>query len=379
MAPAGNDRWLGEFVAGAAGRYRYTVCAWVDHFLSWRTEFARREDPADIVIAARVGAQLASEAAERAKGSDRTQLRRQAKLLESEDDIASLRVAALDEAFKALAMRYPDRSLQTDWPVEMPLRVDRARARFSSWYELFPRSASAEPGRHGTLRDCEARLPYVAELGFDVLYLPPIHPIGRIRRKGPQQHAGRRAGRCRQPLGDRVRRGRAQGGAPGAGHHRRFPRPGRARRRARHRDRARHRLPVRAGPPLRQGAPRLVPPAPGRQRPVRGEPAQEVPGHLPVRLRVRGLARTLEGTAQRVRVLDRRGRAHLPRRQSAHQGLPVLGVGDRRPHARASRPDLPGRGVHAAQGDAPARQARLHPVLHLLHLAQHAARSSPST
>ena len=138
MAPAGNDRWLGEFVAGAAGRYRYTVCAWVDHFLSWRTEFARREDPADIVIAARVGAQLASEAAERAKGSDRTQLRRQAKLLESEDDIASLRVAALDEAFKALAMRYPDRSLQTDWPVEMPLRVDRARARFSQLVRAVP-------------------------------------------------------------------------------------------------------------------------------------------------------------------------------------------------------------------------------------------------
>jgi starch synthase (maltosyl-transferring) len=184
MTATGNDRWLGEFVAGAAGRYRYTVCAWVDHFLSWRAEFVRREDPADILIAARVGAQLASEAAERAKGSDRTQLRRQARLLETDDDIASLRVAALDEAFKALAMRYPDRSLQTDWPVELPLRVDRARARFSSWYELFPRSASAEPGRHGTLRDCEARLPYVAELGFDVLYLPPIHPIGRVRRKG---------------------------------------------------------------------------------------------------------------------------------------------------------------------------------------------------
>ncbi len=185
MAPTGNDRWLGEFVAGAAGRYRYTVCAWVDHFLSWRAEFARREDPADILVASRVGAHLAQEAAERAKGADRTALRRQAKMLESEDDIASLRVAALDESFKALAMRYPDRSMQTDWPVELPLRVDRVRARFSSWYELFPRSASAEPGRHGTLRDCEARLPYVAELGFDVLYLPPIHPIGRVRRKGP--------------------------------------------------------------------------------------------------------------------------------------------------------------------------------------------------
>jgi len=184
MAPTGNDRWHGSFVAGEPGRYRYTVCAWVDHFLSWRTEFARREDPADVVVAARVGAELAEAAAQRARGADRTQLRRHAKLLAGADDPAALREAGLDEAFKSLAMRYPDRGLQVDWPVELPLWVDRERARFSSWYELFPRSASTEPGRHGTLRDVEARLPYVAELGFDVLYLPPVHPIGRVRRKG---------------------------------------------------------------------------------------------------------------------------------------------------------------------------------------------------
>ncbi len=184
MAPQGNDRWTGRFTVGEPGRYRYTVCAWVDHFLSWRTEFGRREDPADVLIAARVGAQLLNEAAERARGADRTQLRRAAKRLESIDDVAELQAVALDAELKALAMRYPDRSLQTDWPLELPLQVDRVRARFSSWYELFPRSASDEPGRHGTLRDVEKRLEYVAELGFDVLYLPPIHPIGRVKRKG---------------------------------------------------------------------------------------------------------------------------------------------------------------------------------------------------
>ena len=81
-------------------------------------------------------------------------------------------------------MRPPDRGLATSWPAELPLDVDRERARFSSWYEMFPRSSSPEPGRHGTFKDVEARLAYVAELGFDVLYLPPIHPIGRERRKG---------------------------------------------------------------------------------------------------------------------------------------------------------------------------------------------------
>ncbi|MEX0638309.1 MAG: alpha-amylase family glycosyl hydrolase, partial [Burkholderiales bacterium] len=95
-----------------------------------------------------------------------------------------IRAAALDEAMAAIAARHPDRSLEARWDIGMPLVVDRERARFSTWYELFPRSAAAEPGRHGTFKDVEKRLPYVAELGFDVLYLPPIHPVGRERRKG---------------------------------------------------------------------------------------------------------------------------------------------------------------------------------------------------
>ncbi|HLS57561.1 MAG TPA: alpha-amylase family glycosyl hydrolase, partial [Zeimonas sp.] len=95
-----------------------------------------------------------------------------------------LRELALDPQRAQLARRFPDRRFETASPVELPLTVDRERARFSSWYELFPRSTSPEPGRHGTLSDCAARLDYVAELGFDVVYLPPIHPIGRERRKG---------------------------------------------------------------------------------------------------------------------------------------------------------------------------------------------------
>jgi starch synthase (maltosyl-transferring) len=85
----------------------------------------------------------------------------------------------------AIARRYPDRRYATVYDRELRIWVDRERARFSSWYEFFPRSASPEPGRHGTFRDAEARLEYVAELGFDVVYFPPIHPIGRVKRKGP--------------------------------------------------------------------------------------------------------------------------------------------------------------------------------------------------
>src|SRR6202008_1556412 len=80
--------------------------------------------------------------------------------------------------------RYPDRDLATPYERELSITVDREKARFSSWYEVFPRSCASEPGRHGTFRDCEEWLPYIASMGFDVLYLSPIHPIGTTFRKG---------------------------------------------------------------------------------------------------------------------------------------------------------------------------------------------------
>jgi starch synthase (maltosyl-transferring) len=187
MEALGNDRWRGAFGIDAIGRYRYTVCAWVDPWLSWRTEFARREDLDDLRLAARIGADLIEKTAARADAADRKPLREWAGRLAgaaSGTDPEALRAIALDAELASVAARFPDRSLATTWPLEMPLVADRERARFSAWYELFPRSTAPEAGRHGTLRDCEARLAYVAQLGFDVVYLPPIHPIGREKRKG---------------------------------------------------------------------------------------------------------------------------------------------------------------------------------------------------
>ena len=183
MRPLGNDVWRASFSAERIGRYRYTVVAWVDHFLTWREEFARREDDADLSIAAQIGAELVEAAAGRAQDEDAKRLQAWAVRLRAARDIEAIRATGLDVALADIAMRYPDRALATAWPVELPLVVDRERARYSAWYELFPRSAAEAPGRHGTLKDVERRLPYVAELGFDVLYLPPIHPIGREKRK----------------------------------------------------------------------------------------------------------------------------------------------------------------------------------------------------
>ncbi|HYH43543.1 MAG TPA: alpha-1,4-glucan--maltose-1-phosphate maltosyltransferase, partial [Burkholderiales bacterium] len=179
-----NDEWRGEFPLEKLGRYRYTVTAWVDHFLSWRNELKRRVDPADIASAALVGGKLIAEAANRAGGNDAHRLREWGGQLIETQDPEEIKALALDEGMAAVAMRYPDRRFEAVYERELTLVVDPVRARFSSWYEFFPRSQSPEPGRHGTLRDCEARLPYVADLGFDVLYLPPIHPIGRVKRKG---------------------------------------------------------------------------------------------------------------------------------------------------------------------------------------------------
>lgn len=179
-----NDRWQGSFVAASVGRYEYTVTAWVDHFLSWRHDFARRIEGEDLRVAALVGAGLIEDAAQRAQAQDRERLKSWAARLRAVSDAQVLKTLGLDEEFAAVARRYPDRRYATTCPVAHPLVVDRERARFSSWYEMFPRSASNEPGRHGSFQDCEARLPYVAKMGFDVLYFPPIHPIGRVSRKG---------------------------------------------------------------------------------------------------------------------------------------------------------------------------------------------------
>jgi starch synthase (maltosyl-transferring) len=188
MHALGNDRWAAEFVVDAIGAWQYAVGAWVDPFLSWHHDFERRIDPDDLRVAARSGAVLIEQAARRARaGGDAKLLKAWAReLLDAlERDAApdELKRIALDADNGALVQRYPDQRYASA-SAALPLTVERVRARFSSWYEFFPRSASDDAARHGTFADCEAWLPYVQRLGFDVLYFPPIHPIGRERRKG---------------------------------------------------------------------------------------------------------------------------------------------------------------------------------------------------
>jgi starch synthase (maltosyl-transferring) len=188
MQPVGNDRWRAEFVVDGPGEYEYRVEGWVDPFLTWRTLFDRRVDAgaAERVDLAE-GAALLRAAARRVRGAEGRHLAAQA------DRLSAL--APSDTADAVLLARDPDveRSLATRPDTPRAARsaetyrvlVDPPAAQHSAWYELFPRSTSPTPGRHGTFRDLRARLRYIADLGFDVVYLPPIHPIGESHRRGP--------------------------------------------------------------------------------------------------------------------------------------------------------------------------------------------------
>jgi starch synthase (maltosyl-transferring) len=185
MVALGNDRWRAEFTVHHLGRYLYTVMAWADRFETWRRDLAKRvEAGQDVDVDLLVGAALVAEAAERADDDDRSVLETWATQLRGEGSPATRTSLAMDPDLAELMTRHPDRRLATTYDRELAVVVDPVRARFSTWYELFPRSASPEPGRHGTFRDVIDRLPYVEGMGFDVLYLPPIHPIGQMFRKG---------------------------------------------------------------------------------------------------------------------------------------------------------------------------------------------------
>ena len=183
MAPLGNDRWQAAFEVPQLGVYEYTITAWPDAFLSWRHDLSRWVDANDVEVALQVGAKLLGQASRRARGEDARTLREWKARLEAADDPMVRRAVALDEDLAALLTRYADRRFAVTAAPVLAVTVDPPRAGFSAWYEMFPRSAGR--GRaHGTFADVEARLPYIVELGFDVLYLPPIHPIGITKRKG---------------------------------------------------------------------------------------------------------------------------------------------------------------------------------------------------
>jgi starch synthase (maltosyl-transferring) len=185
MKPLGNDRWRGEFSVAEVGQYQYTVEGWVDHFLTWRKDLEKRIAASrDISVDLLIGADLIERAAARAERNEAQVLLGWMQRLRENKLNPSGATAALDPELLRLVQRYPERDLASRYHRPLTVIVEREKARFSTWYEVFPRSCSPEPNGHGTFHDCERWLPYIASMGFDVVYLPPIHPIGRTFRKG---------------------------------------------------------------------------------------------------------------------------------------------------------------------------------------------------
>ncbi|HWG45208.1 MAG TPA: alpha-1,4-glucan--maltose-1-phosphate maltosyltransferase [Gemmataceae bacterium] len=186
MEAQGNDHWTARFSVDALGQYEYTVQAWIDRFASWRRDLSRKAEAGqDVMSDLLEGAELVKEAARRADAEEGEPLREWADTIGGEDSPVTRTRTALDPLLAALMTRHADRDSGENYERVLRVTVDRVRARFGAWYELFPRSCADEPERHGTFKDVEKRLPYVRDMGFDVLYLPPIHPIGLGYRKGP--------------------------------------------------------------------------------------------------------------------------------------------------------------------------------------------------
>jgi starch synthase (maltosyl-transferring) len=185
MSFLGNDRWRARFQVAALGRHQYTVIAWVDRFLTWRHDLMRRKDAEDIGVALQVGTGLVDTAAARAEGDDRRLLQDWAAELRAAPTPAAGQLLAGSESLAALMAAHGERLFVTEYERVLEVVVDTERSRFSAWYELFPRSCRVGGAPHGSFAGVIERLPYVASMGFDVLYLPPIHPIGRTYRKGP--------------------------------------------------------------------------------------------------------------------------------------------------------------------------------------------------
>jgi len=181
-----NDRWRGSFVVAEFGRYCYTIIAWVDQFKSWRQDLAKKfQAGQEVSVELQIGAQLVAEASQRAPKHERQKMRAWASTLQSTQAAEQAKVQlALSEELSELMDKCPDRRFATTYPKELVVVVDREKARFSTWYEMFPRSCAPGSGHYGTFKDCEDRLPYIKAMGFDVLYFPPIHPIGHTHRKG---------------------------------------------------------------------------------------------------------------------------------------------------------------------------------------------------
>jgi starch synthase (maltosyl-transferring) len=180
-----NDRWVAHFRPDRVGRWRYTIEAWTDQFESWRADLIKKHDAGqDVALELSEGEEIVAASAPQASAEDAARLKTLLKKFKATEDTAKRTELMLSVETRELMGRCGPRADRTTYARELELVVDRTEARFAAWYEMFPRSQGRVAGKSATFDDCIERLGDVAALGFDVVYLVPIHPIGQVNRKG---------------------------------------------------------------------------------------------------------------------------------------------------------------------------------------------------
>jgi len=180
MNPTFNDEWLASFYVEEKGNYFFTIHAWIDHFDTWYDGFKKKANAkVDVKVELMEGAEML-----RKLGEKDQSLISLARKLENKTHYVESIDLILSHDFAKVVNDNPLKEIFTSLDVEYPIVVESLKANFSSWYEFFPRSSSLVAGKHGNFQDCIKLLPRIASMGFDVLYFPPIHPVGKINRKG---------------------------------------------------------------------------------------------------------------------------------------------------------------------------------------------------
>jgi len=201
MHETGNDAWAGEFTVEKQGFYSYCVESWVDYALNWQYGTLRKiKDNQRVTSELLEGAEYVRALYDNATKPEKDYLQKLQKLFTDDASYDTAIAEAMSDKLKDIFKKYPAKILSHRSP-ELRVYVDRQKALFSTWYEFFPRSASSDPRKHGTFKDCEALLPRVAAMGFDTLYFPPVHPIGEVNRKGKNNATTAQPGDVGSPWG----------------------------------------------------------------------------------------------------------------------------------------------------------------------------------
>lgn len=184
MHHTGNDSWEGVFHVNKVGFYTYRVVSWLDNCETWLDGFYKKAKAGEhLELEIRIGVELLSEMHKNAKGETKKEIQHALSILKNTEHYNDAVMLILSDEFKHLIYQHPIRKFESI-SKELKVMVEISKALFSSWYEFFPRSASPEKGRTGTFNDCKQLMPMISQMGFDVVYFPPIHPIGVAFRKG---------------------------------------------------------------------------------------------------------------------------------------------------------------------------------------------------